>query len=68
MPHVRGRRECCYLIVRDSVLAALSITRDQLIVYGSNAFAMLGLGSLYFRAHDRGVAVGRQRDAKHHKH
>jgi tellurite resistance protein TerC len=32
----------------DSVPAVLAITRDPLIVYGSNVMAMLGLRSLYF--------------------
>jgi tellurite resistance protein TerC len=35
----------------DSVPAALSITRDRFVVYSSNAFAMLGLRSLYLAAH-----------------
>jgi len=34
----------------DSVPAALSITRDTFLVYSSNAFAILGLRSLYYVA------------------
>jgi tellurite resistance protein TerC len=32
----------------DSIPAILSITRDEFIVYSSNAFAILGLRALYF--------------------
>jgi tellurite resistance protein TerC len=36
------------VLAMDSIPAALSITRDPLLVYTSNAFALLGLRSLYF--------------------
>jgi tellurite resistance protein TerC len=35
----------------DSVPAALSVTHDRFIVYSSNAFAVLGLRSLYLAGH-----------------
>ncbi len=35
----------------DSVPAALSVSRDRFIVYSSNAFAILGLRSLYLAGH-----------------
>jgi tellurite resistance protein TerC len=35
----------------DSVPAALSVTRDEFLVYSSNAFAILGLRSLYLATH-----------------
>ena len=36
------------LFAADSIPAVLAITRDPLIVYTSNVFAILGLRSLYF--------------------
>jgi len=36
------------LLATDSIPAALAITRDPFIVYASNAFAVLGLRSLFF--------------------
>jgi len=37
-----------FLFAVDSIPAVLSVTRDPLLVYSSNVFALLGLRSLYF--------------------
>jgi len=39
------------LFAVDSIPAILAITRDEFIVYSSNAFAILGLRALYFALH-----------------